>query len=115
MKNLVSSNSAPANFAIIYFCRQVRAAIGGFAAKAGGMDALVFSGGIGEHSPEIRAEICGSLAFLGFELDRAANQSGLARIEHAGSKPILIIPANEEEIIRDFCMNYLEDHSSGGG
>lgn len=104
MKDLVSSNSEPAKFAVTYFCRQVRAAIGGFAAKAGGMGAIVFSGGIGEHSPEIRAEICGSLAFLGFELDSAANQSGLARIECAGSKPILIIPADEEEIIRDLCI-----------
>jgi acetate kinase len=107
MKCLVSSNSAPAKFAIAYFCRQVRAAIGAFAAKAGGMDALVFSGGIGEHSPEIRAAICGPLAFLGLELDSAANQSGLPRIERAGSKPILSIPADEEEIIRDLCMCHL--------
>jgi len=114
MKYLVSSNSKSAKFAIAYFCRQARAAIGALAAKAGGMDALVFSGGIGEHSPEIRADICDPLSFLGFELDSAANVSGLSRIEHAGSKPILIIPADEEEIIRDLCMNYLEDHSNSG-
>ena len=108
MSALVSSNSENARFAIAYFCRQVRAAIGGFAAKAGGIDALIFSGGIGEHSPEIRAKICDLLAFLGFELDEVSNQSGLARIEQTGSKPILIIPAGEEEMIRDLCFSHFE-------
>lgn len=107
MQDLVSSNSEPARFAIAYFCRQVRGAIGAFAARAGGIDALVFSGGIGEHAPEIRAEICHPLALLGFGLDHAANQSGRARIDSPGSKPILIIPADEEQMMRDLCMPYL--------
>ena len=107
MNVLLSSSSKHARFAIDYFCRQVRAAIGGFAAKAGGIDALVFSGGIGEHSPEIRSEICNPLRFLGFELNSTANQSGKNRIEHAGSKPILIIQADEEAMIRDLCLKYL--------
>ena len=107
MAALVSSGSAQARFAIEYFCRQVRAAIGGFAAKAGGIDALVFSGGIGEHAPEIRADICGPLAFLGFELDSATNQSGRARIGSPGSKPILVVPSDEEGMIRKLCLEYL--------
>ena len=108
MNALVSSNSKHAKFAISYFCRQVRAAIGGYAAKAGGIDAIVFSGGIGEHSPKIRTEICDPLAFLGFELDMAANQAGLNRIENIASKPIMVIPADEEEMIRDLCQKYLK-------
>ncbi len=107
MSDLLSSNSEQAKFAAAYFCRQVRAAIGGFAAKAGGMDALIFSGGIGEHSPEIRASICNPLAFLGFELDNAAKQTSQASIGLPGSKPILVIPADEEGMIRDLCLEYL--------
>lgn len=107
MSALLASDSDSAKFAVAYFCRQVRAAIGSFAAKAGGIDALVFSGGIGEHSPEIRAGICGPLAFLGFGLDNAANQSSRSGINLPGSKPVLIIPADEEGRIRDLCLEYL--------
>ena len=107
MSDLLSSKNEQAKFAAAYFCRQVRAAIGGFAAKAGGMDALIFSGGIGEHSPEIRASICNPLAFLGFELDNAANQTSQASIGLPGSKPILVVPADEEGMIRDLCLEYI--------
>jgi len=54
----------------------VRASIGGFAAKAGGIDALVFSGGIGEHSPEVREKICDPLAFLGLPWTRLPTTPG---------------------------------------
>ncbi|TRW90656.1 acetate/propionate family kinase [Candidatus Methylobacter oryzae] len=104
MNELLSSRSEHAQFAVEYFCRQVRAAIGGFAAKAGGIDALVFTGGIGEHAAEIREKICEPLTFLGFALDRAANRSGANIIGLAGHKPVLIIPADEEVMIRDLCL-----------
>lgn len=104
MLDLLSSKSEHAKFAITYFCRQVRAAIGSMAAKAGGIDAIVFSGGIGEHCPDIRAEICESLAFMGFKVYAAANQSRLTSIGEKGSKPILIIPADEERMIRELCL-----------
>ena len=105
MNDLVSSNSENAKFAIEYFCRQVRSAIGGFAAKAGGIDALIFSGGIGEHSPEIREKICAPLAFLGVALDQAANHSGMREIGLTGHKPVLIVPADEEVMIRKLCLS----------
>jgi acetate kinase len=105
MSTLIASNSKNAKFAITYFCRQVRAAIGGMATKAGGIDALVFSGGIGEHSSAVRAEICDPLAFLGFKLDRAANQTSQPRIGLAGTKPILLVPADEEAMMRDLCLS----------
>jgi len=109
MSSLVSSNSQAAKFAVTYFCRQVRAAIGALTAKMGGVDALVFTGGIGEHSPEIRAGICGPLAFLGFELDDTLNQASRSTIGSVGSKPVCVIPADEEGVIRTLCSTYLKD------
>ena len=100
MAALLASPSQEARFAVEYFCCQVRAAIGAFAAKAGGIDALVFTGGIGEHSPAIRAAVCGPLAFLGFGLDEEANQSGRQQIHGTASRPVLVIPADEEAMIR---------------
>jgi len=105
MSDLLSSRSENAKFAIDYFCRQVRAAIGGFAAKVGGIDALVFTGGIGEHSAEVREKICVPLAFLGFALDAVANRAGINEIGLAGHKPVLIIQADEEIMIRNLCLS----------
>ncbi len=105
MNELLSSRSDNAQFAVDYFCRQVRAVIGGFAAKAGGIDALVFTGGIGEHSAEVREKICAPLAFLGFALDQVANHAGAGEIGLAGHKPVLIVPADEEVMIRNLCLS----------
>ena len=103
MKGLMTSQSEHAKFAVEYFCQQVRGAIGALAGKAGGIDALVFTAGIGEHSPEIREKICMPLSFLGFDLDVKLNQSKSTRIEKFGHKPILVITADEEMKIRDLC------------
>jgi acetate kinase len=103
VSELLASGSEAARFALRFFCREVCAAIGSMAAKAGGIDALVFSGGIGEHCPGLRAEICAPLAFMGFELDEAANGSGKSGIGNAASKPILVIPADEEKMIYNLC------------
>ena len=99
MSTLVESRSAGASFAMEYFCRQVRAAIGALAAKAGGIDALVFSGGIGEHASLIRFMICGPLKFLGFTLNHHANLDHDEVLSAHGSKPILKIAADEEGMI----------------
>jgi acetate kinase len=96
MSALLQSESAAARFAIEYFARQVRAAIGAYAAKAGGIDALVFTAGIGEHSSEIRALICEKLDFLGFTLDAQANRLHTTRLSTPASKPVLLVPADEE-------------------
>lgn len=105
MSELLCSNSEPAKFAVDYFCYQVRAAIGSLAAKAGGIDALVFTGGIGEHASVIREKICAPLSFLGFSLDDNANKAGSLRIECTGAKPTLIIPADEEAMICRLCLD----------
>lgn len=109
MQDLLASTGKDARFAVEYFCRQVRAAIGALAAKAGGVDALVFTAGIGEHSAQVRQKICDPLGFLGFTLDNAANAAHTARIERSNSKPIVIIPADEEIMIRDLCLNVLAE------
>ena len=106
MSDLLASNSTQAKFAVDYFCYQVRAAIGSLAAKAGGIDALVFTAGIGEHSSLIREAICAPLAFLGLSLDHEANSKASARIERKGSKPILIVPADEEGMIHRLCLAF---------
>ena len=107
MSDLLASASIPAKFANSYFCRQVRAAIGGLAAKAGGLDALVFTGGISEHAAAIRTEICRPLNFLGIALDAKANNAGSVNIACSPSKPVLVIPADEEAVIHRLCLTFL--------
>ncbi|OIQ85045.1 putative propionate kinase [mine drainage metagenome] len=106
MSDLLASDSPQAKFAVDYFSRQVRATIGSLAAKAGGVDALVFTGGIGEHAAVIREQICTPLDFLGFVLDVSTNKTNSIRIEHHGSKPILVIPADEEAMIHRLCLTF---------
>jgi len=96
MSALLQSASLGARFAIEYFAQQVRAAIGAYAAKAGGLDALVFTGGIGEHAAEVRAMICDPLGFLGFRLEPEANHSHAEMLSARDSKPILRMAADEE-------------------
>lgn len=101
MSDLIRSNTPSSRFAIDYYARQVRAAIGSYAAKAGGIDALVFTAGIGEHASKVRELTCAPLAFLGLEISQAANESHQMVLNTSASKPILIIPADEEaEIAR---------------
>jgi len=106
MSELLSSDSVQARFAVSYFCRQVRAGIGSLAAKAGGIDALVFTGGIGEHAPAIREAICAPLDFLGISLDNTANVAGTGSIGRVGGKPVLVIPADEEAMMRNLCLSF---------
>lgn len=106
MSELLASNTESARFAVNYFCRQARSAIGSLAAKAGGIDALIFTGGIGEHAPLIREEICEPLGFLGFSVDESANRAGRIAINQADSRPILVVPADEEAMIRKLCLAF---------
>lgn len=108
MATLLASDSPDARFAVDAFCSGVRGAIGALAAKAGGVDALVFTGGIGENAPEVRARICAPLGFLGLALDPAANRDNLDRLGAPGSKPILRVAADEESMIARFVADWLE-------
>jgi acetate kinase len=83
--------------AIDVFCYQAKKTIGAFAAALGGLDALVFSGGIGENAYEVRAQICEGLAFLGIALDGRRNQAGEPIISADNSRvPVRIIRTDEE-------------------
>ena len=108
MAQLLASDTVAARFAVDYFCRQVRAAIGAFAAKAGGIDALVFTGGIGEHAVQVRAQVCDALDFLGFQLDHNANLNSELRLHAAGAKPVLCIAADEEGMIRSLVQEQMK-------
>ena len=99
MDKLLKSTAISAKFAVDYFCREVTAAIGSLAAKAGGIDALVFSGGIGEHAAEVRAKICVPLAFIGIKLDEAANLQQIEKLHQPDSLPILRIETDEEIVM----------------
>ena len=85
--------------AIDVFCYQARKFIGALAAAMGGLDTLVFSGGMGEHSPEVRAQICAGLEFLGLRLDERANAAGAHVISAADSPVTARVIATDEEVV----------------
>ena len=94
--------------AIELFCYQTKKWIGSFAAALGGVDVLVFSGGIGEHSPEVRSKICDKLEFLGIELDEIKNMNNDPVISTEISKvTVRVIKTNEELMIAKMVCDFL--------
>jgi len=83
--------------AVAFFCYQAKKWIGSFAAALGGLDSLVFSGGIGENSAVIRARICEGLQFLGMTIDEARNGAGEAVISAGGSRVTVRVMHTDEE------------------
>ena len=93
-------NDSRAADAIELFCYQNKKWIGSFAAVLGGLNTLVFSGGIGEHAPEVRDRICRGLQFLGIEIDEARNVKNETIISTDASKVcVRVIKTNEELMI----------------
>jgi acetate kinase len=103
MRVLLASESAGAEEAIAYFTFRLAREIGGLAAALGGVDALVFTGGIGENAGPIRARALERLGFLGLSVDPARNAANAAMI-HAGPVPILVMPTDEERVIARAAM-----------
>jgi acetate kinase len=103
VRKAAAGGSADAGLAIEVFTRSVRKAIGAFAWLLGGLDAVVFTGGIGEHDVQSRAEILSGLEASGVMLDTAANQAGgdnLRRVSSAGSQvAIWVVTAQEDRTI----------------
>jgi acetate kinase len=100
MRDLLASSEPSAALAVDYFVYRAAKEIGALAASLGGVDALVFTAGIGENSPEIRKRICEASAWLGIDLDEEANRNRAPRISRAGSRvSAWVIPTNEELII----------------
>jgi acetate kinase len=86
--------------AVALFCYQVKKCIGAFAAALGGLDTLVFAGGIGENAPTVRARICGGLGFLGIEIEEKENAANEGVISTAASRiTVRVIRTDEERMI----------------
>jgi acetate kinase len=86
------------------FCYRVRKYIGAFLAATGGADAVIFTGGIGENSPEVRARICDGLEWMGLTLDASKNETAQGGFEgrvstEASRLAAYVIPTDEELLI----------------
>ena len=100
MRDLLASDDPRAAFAIDYFVQRCAVSIGGLAAAMDGVDALVFTAGIGENAPEIRARIAARLAWLGATLDAEANAASATVISADGSAlRLMVVPTDEELMI----------------
>ena len=100
MRDLVGHPDPAARLAVDYFVYQVTKHIGALAGVLGGVDALVFTAGIGEHSAEIRQRICDASAWLGVTLDAGANDAHGPRISTRESRvSAWVVPTNEELVI----------------
>ena len=100
MRALLASDEPRARFAVELFCYRLARELGSLAAAAGGIDALVFTAGIGEHAAAIRERLCGHAAWLGVALDAAANERGGPRIStDASAVAVWVVPTDEELMI----------------
>ncbi|MGD1069799.1 MAG: acetate kinase [Bryobacteraceae bacterium] len=103
LEELRENDDRRVRLAIEVFCYRARKYIGAFLASMGGADAVVFTGGIGEHSPEIRARVCADLEWAGLTIDAGQNQATAGRegrISTEGSPlHVWVIPTNEELLI----------------
>lgn len=97
MRTLLASDQDSAREAVELYCYRIVREIGSLVAALGGLDALVFTGGIGEHAAPVRERVCAALGWLGLKFDRGANQSDAALISATGSRvAACVIPTNEE-------------------
>ena len=100
VRDLLASSNPRARLAIDYFVYRIAKELGAFAAVLGGLDALVFTAGIGENSPAIRRAVIERSGWLGFELDEPANEANATTVTGPGSKlAAFVIPTNEELMI----------------
>ncbi len=100
MRALLQSQEPRGRFAVDLFVYRIRRELGSLSAALGGLDALVFTGGIGEHAVPIRERVCREAGWLGIELNPGANAEGGPRISAEGSRvSVWVIPTNEELMI----------------
>ncbi|MEO9527195.1 acetate/propionate family kinase [Roseibium sp.] len=101
MRTLTASDDPRAREAIDYFVFRIRRELGAMAAVLGGLDTVVFTGGIGENAAVIREKVCDDQDWLGLQVDTARNRGDGEDISAPGSRvSVLVIPTNEEEMIR---------------
>jgi acetate kinase len=108
MRTLLASGDVAAQEAITMFVYRIGREIGSLVAALSGLDALIFTGGIGEHSAEIRSRICLESAWLGLQLDEVSNQAGKTLISSVDSKiSAWVAPANENLVIAKHTLNFV--------
>jgi acetate kinase len=97
LRELLASDAPAARRAVDLFVYRIGRELGSLAAALGGLDALVFTAGIGENAPEIRARVCRDAAWLGIALDEAANASGSSVVSAPASRVSVRVVATDEE------------------
>lgn len=111
MRTLLASTAPEAGEAVELFCYRIARELGSLAAAAGGLDALVFTGGIGEHAAPVRARVAALSAWLGVSIDESANaEAGTTarRVDAAGSQvAVAVIPTDEEGMIARYSAELL--------
>ena len=116
MRDLLASNQDPAREAVDLFCDRVAREAASLVAVLGGLDALVFTGGIGERSARVRSAICKRLTWLGLVAEESLNDANRSRINTPESSVgIWIIPTNEELMIARHCRSVLAEAGSEAG
>jgi acetate kinase len=98
LESAASGGDQKAQIAIEMFCVAIRKVIAAYAAVLGGLDMLVFAGGIGEHSAPVRSSVCQGLSFLGISLDGNSNQSSASTISSNGSQVGVRIVQSQEDL-----------------
>jgi acetate kinase len=108
------SHDVRAAEAVSLFCYQVKKWIGAFAAALGGVDTLVFAGGIGENSPAVRTRICDGLGFLGIEIEERLNETNEGVIsKSAGKVDVRVIHTDEARMIAKMVCRVLGFETAG--
>jgi acetate kinase len=108
MRTLLASDDERARLAIDLYCYRIGRELGSLAAAAQGIDALVFTAGVGEHAPLIREHVCRHAAWLGVALDATANNAGGPRISTPDSRvAVWVMPTNEELMIARHTLQVL--------
>jgi acetate kinase len=113
MRTLLASDAPAAKEAVDLFVYRIGRELGSLAAALGGLDALIFTGGIGEHAAEIRARVCADAKWIGIVLDEAANASGGPRISRQEAKvSAWVIPTDENLMIARHTRQLLDDRTA---
>ena len=112
-RDLLANREPAARQALDVFVFRIAREMAAIASTLGGLDGIVFTAGIGEHQPEIRAAVCERLAWLGVAVDPNANARNATRIHTADTKvKVLVVPTDEEQIIADETCAVLEAQGS---
>jgi acetate kinase len=114
MRTLLASAEPRAKLAVDLFLYRIRRELGSLAAALGGLDAIVFTAGIGENAPVIRSRVCRDAAWLGVDIDEAANAAGRRCISSASSRvAVWVVPTNEELMIARHTRHVLVKSEGG--